>query len=104
MPVDQLTPENTTFGGLVVLVLYYLWRRIKSDTYADRTADREGSFRDDVIAMNKTLNERCDQFAHERNVALAKVAELNTKIAIMQRDLDRARAGCNNPATCGFAE
>jgi hypothetical protein len=100
---QYLTPENATVAGLAAAALYAFWRRIKQDGAVDRSTRAEDVFRDDLIDLNKALNARCDRFAHERNEAMAEVADLRAREAMLQAQLNRARQACPTPRTCGIA-
>lgn len=93
--IKGLPPELATGGGLLVLVLYALWRRLRQDLSADRRDGAEDKFRADLLAQNNLLLDRCDRFASERNAARERAAVLeaeNARLAAEAADLRRQLA------------
>lgn len=94
MDVNQLVEPATgvplaTLAGLIAAAVYSVWRRFKADRRYDRTAEREDSFRDDLIALNRELQKRCDAFAHERNELIIKLGAAQAEIERLKDRLSR---------------
>lgn len=84
-------PEAYTGGGLAVLVLYAVWRRLRQDLFADRRDSAEDRFRQDLIDQNKLLLDRCDRFAGERNIAQQDLAVAVAEVERLRKENDALR-------------
>lgn len=75
MQVSIGIPEimAATVGAFVLL--YKVWRVLKTDKDGDSHISVEQKLRDDLMQMVKDLTARCDEFARERNEVLIDAAE-----------------------------
>lgn len=97
--LHHLPPEAWTGGGLALLILYAVWRRVRQDLSSDRRAEEQDSFRADLLRLNADLVERADHFARERNDALARASRAEAEVAVLRERLELLEAAAKVTAS-----
>lgn len=102
------TPETAASGGVVMALLFWLWREVRKARNEDKRDDAESKLRHDLMAINQAINEqleqaknRADKFAEERNREREQRILAEAEIDRLKAHIVEVAGRCSNNRHCG---